>query len=373
MKRLVWLLLFIPVFLSAQEDNRYLEGAVPVENGKVIFGKTLTVANYSKDQVYDLMLAWAEQRFNSDDKRMVYANREKGEIACISQEYLVFSRTALSLDRTRISYRLTIECENEACHIKLGGIRYEYEVSYQQEPEKYLAEMWITDKYALNKAKTKLNRISGKFRRETVNLADSTFQSVASTVAEQMTAANRTATAPAQNVPSTQPVSSTAAASPVSTPTGQAATGQTAVSIPAATLTPAIPAATQPAASLSTAATSSMEGYVLFEADKIPLTLLDMLPGQILTLTTVNTPAATETAATWKGIGNLFGRKIASVALPAGSPFDRSTGINDTFRLAFSKSQGETPWMIIECSKQGETPEGGQKTVIGEILHVWIR
>lgn len=354
MKRLVWLLLFIPVFLSAQEDNQYLEGAVPVENGKVVFSKTLSLADYSQDQAYDLMLAWANQHFNNPDNRVVYANREKGEIACIGKEYLVFSSTALSLDRTRVSYRLTIECQDQSCRLCLTGIQYEYDVSYQQEPEKYRAEEWITDKYALNKAKTKLNRISGKFRRETVKLADRTFQSVVSILGEQMTASNATAAAPV-------------------------VAGQTVASIPAATLTPAIPASSQgaassqPVASLSSASASQMKGYVLFEVDKIPATLLDMLPGQSLTITTVKAPTATETAATWKGIGYLFGKKIASVGLQAGSLFDQSTGINDTYRIAFSKSQGETPWMIIECSKQGETPEGAQKAIIGEILHVWIR
>lgn len=35
----------------------------------------------------------------------------------------------------------------------MTGIRYEYNVSYQREPEKYTAEEWITDKFALNKKK----------------------------------------------------------------------------------------------------------------------------------------------------------------------------------------------------------------------------
>ena len=94
--------------------------------------------------------------------------RQKGEIALSEKKYIVFSSTALSLDRAMMKYRIIIECKEHACTLQLAGIRYEYNVSYQNEPEKYLAEEWITDEYALNKSKTKLNRISGKFRKATM-------------------------------------------------------------------------------------------------------------------------------------------------------------------------------------------------------------
>lgn len=334
MKRLLWLILFVPVFLSAQEDNRYLAGAVPEKDGKVVFSTDLSLPGYSKDRVYDLMLEWANQQFNTRERRVVYTDRQKGEIACISEEYLIFSSTALSLDRTLVDYRVTIECKNEAAHIELTGIQYEYSVSYQREPEKYRAEQWITDKYALNKSQTKLNRISGKFRRETVNLADRTFQSIASTLGTQMMA---------QTTPT-----------PVTPVT------------PAAPVTPATPVA--PAAPVA-----PMEGFTRFDADKIPSTLLGMLPTSVLTITTDKTTALQDTGATWKGIGDMFGKKIASVAIPAGNQTDRSIGMNDTYRLSFSQTKGGEPWMIIECTKQGETPDGNQKTLLGEILHVWIK
>lgn len=334
MKRLLWLILFVPVFLSAQEDNRYLAGAVPEKDGKVVFSTDLSLPGYSKDRVYDLMQEWANQQFNTRERRVVYTDRQKGEIACISEEYLIFSSTALSLDRTLVSYRVTIECENEAAHVELTGIQYEYSVSYQREPEKYRAEQWITDKYALNKSKTKLNRISGKFRRETVNLADRTFQSIASTLGTQMMA---------QTTPT--PVTPVTPAAPVT---------------PATPVAPAVPVA-------------PMEGFTRFDADKIPSTLLGMLPTSVLTITTDKTTALQDTGATWKGIGDMFGKKIASVAIPAGNQTDRSIGMNDTYRLSFSQTKGGEPWMIIECTKQGETPDGNQKTLLGEILHVWIK
>jgi len=39
----------------------------------------------------------------------------------------------------------------------------------------YKAEEWITDQYGLNKKKTKLARVSGKFRRKTIDRVDYLF------------------------------------------------------------------------------------------------------------------------------------------------------------------------------------------------------
>ena len=56
MKRiLLSLLICFPIFLWAQEDNsKYLAGAVPVVNGKVIFTKHIQAPGLSKQQVLHL-------------------------------------------------------------------------------------------------------------------------------------------------------------------------------------------------------------------------------------------------------------------------------------------------------------------------------
>ena len=172
MKQLLLFLLFIPSLLMAQEDQKYLAGAIPEEGGKVVFTKEINMPSLSKGQIYDIMYQWAEKFFSEEGRRLVYSDKDKGDIAAVGEEYLVFQSTALSLDRTLMDYRVTIECEDNAAKIKLAGIRYEYNVSYQREPEKYTAEEWITDKYALNKKKDKLNRGNGKFRRKTVDFAE---------------------------------------------------------------------------------------------------------------------------------------------------------------------------------------------------------
>ena len=55
MKRiLLFLLACCPMLLCAQEDNsKYLAGAVPVINGKVIFTEVIQASDMSKRQIYD--------------------------------------------------------------------------------------------------------------------------------------------------------------------------------------------------------------------------------------------------------------------------------------------------------------------------------
>lgn len=138
MKQLLLFFLFIPSLLIAQEDQKYLAGAVTEDDGKVVFSKEISMPSLSKDQIYDIMYSWAQKYFSEDGRRLVYSDKDKGDIAAVGEEYLVFQSTALSLDRSLINYRVTIECENNTAKIKMTGIRYEYNVSYQREPENIL-------------------------------------------------------------------------------------------------------------------------------------------------------------------------------------------------------------------------------------------
>lgn len=357
MKKLVWLLFFLPFMLAAETDERYLAGAVPVENGKVVFSKEFKIPGYSKARIYDMMLEWAKANFNTDFKRIVYANPEKGEIAAaVLKEYMEFSRTALSLDRTQVTYRLTIECGEGICRVELGGIRYEYEVSYQRQPEKYLAEEWITDKYALNKAQTKLNRVSGKFRKGTIDLADAYFQQVANAFGNQLL-----------NQGMAQANAATAPTAPVAPSAASTSAVPQATVVPASPLTPATPVATQPEKD-----TAAPEGFMPLPSDHIPATLLEMLPESRMLVTPAPDTKAEGWQAAWTGIGNMFGKRIASITIPAGNP-GKSIGTNEIYRLSFSKTGERAPWMIIECRQQGETAGAQTTTIMGEILHVWIK
>ncbi len=380
MKQLVWLLLLIPALLGAQTDERYLAGAVPVVDGKVVFSKEFKIPGYSQTRIYDIMYEWAKANFNTDTKRIVYANREKGEIAAVAKEYMEFSRTALSLDHSMATYRLTMECGDGSCKVDLSGIRYEYDVSYQREPERYLAEEWITDKYALNKSQTKLNRISGKFRKSTIDLALAYFEQIGNAFGNQLLNQGMAQTH-ADGAPAAPPAPGSPAA-PAASPAPSMA------SVPAAPLAPAAPVApTAPSAPGAPSATGDRqtagnpasgqetvvpEGFMALPSGNIPATLLDMLSQNRMTVACVSDPNKQIGQATWAGIGNLFGKQIASIDFPAAKP-EATIGNQEIYRLSFCKPEESAPWMLIECRQQGETTGAEATTVMGEILHVWIK
>lgn len=100
-------------------------------DGKVTFKQTLEAPSLSKEQLYNLLLNWSDQYFKPNEKlpqhRVVYTNQDKGEIVAMGEEYIVFSSSALSLDRTRIYYQLYFEIQNGKCDLTMSRIRYWYD------------------------------------------------------------------------------------------------------------------------------------------------------------------------------------------------------------------------------------------------------
>ena len=167
-----WCLTMGCVSLMAQttSDAKYLAGAVPEVNGKVVFSKEYQIPGMSKEEVFNRANEWMQGRLalNKNNSRVVLQETEKGQVVGISDEWIVFSSSALSLDRTRILYQLFVECQAEKCRLEVSKVNY----IYREGKERYSAEEWVVDKYALNKDKTKLVRGLAKWRRKTVDLMD---------------------------------------------------------------------------------------------------------------------------------------------------------------------------------------------------------
>lgn len=189
-KLIIMLLMCLPIYAVAQNDSKYLEGAVTTKDGKVEFYTEMQIPAMTQGQIYESLLDWANNRFQPDEKmkaRVLYTDAEKGSFAVGGEEYIVFSSSAISLDRTRIYYLMTINCEDGKCKVGINRIRYWYNEA-RDGGEKFTAEEWITDEAALNKSKTKLVPISGKFRRKTIDLKDELFGEIRSTLGKQMIA-----------------------------------------------------------------------------------------------------------------------------------------------------------------------------------------
>jgi hypothetical protein len=191
MKNLISLLfLCLPFLVHAQTDEKYLEGAITLKNGKVTFSTEMVTPAMTKEQIYETILDWANKRFQPSEKmnaRVLFQNPEEGSIAIGGEEYLVFSTSALALDRTRIYYQMKITCEYGKSNIEMSRIRYWYDEA-RNGGEKYEAENWIVDEWGLNKSKTKLAPICGKFRKKTIDLKDELFMEIQSVLGNKMIA-----------------------------------------------------------------------------------------------------------------------------------------------------------------------------------------
>jgi len=162
---------------NANPDAKYLAGAVPETDGRVVFSTTIKAPGKSARQIFNLLKADFERITKEENQfeqsRVSLADSVKMQLVGNYQEWLVFKNKPLNLDRTRFFYNLIADCRDGEATIQLTRIHYLYDE--ERTAMTYRAEEWITDKWGLNRKQTKLARISGKFRRKTIDRKDYLF------------------------------------------------------------------------------------------------------------------------------------------------------------------------------------------------------
>lgn len=410
----------------SQTDPKYLAGAVPEVNGKVIFSDTLQLQGMNASQVYEYALMWAEANYNTEESRVAYTNNEQAVISCRGKSELVFSSSALSLDRALINYQLNLYCLNNACRIEMKAISYEYNVANKREPEKYYAEKWITDKEALN-GKDKLYRGNGKFRIKTIDLFDDICNSLNLNILtgeidlytdkdktklyDRRTAKDMTI--PATTIQKTQEPPVIRQRPPlnnavVETQPVQQATGTFSKQETAATVSGTVP-----------------QGFRKLDPKQIPGNIIKMLTDDWMLITAGNNTKFNMMTASWGGLGTLYGKPVTFCFINPARYTYQLMESGDTYTLSFYteayrealrycgsssgkdtdkvKGSGLTPismpsgsksfseaWLIIECKKlvsqqiQWESVNDEKirdewsksqfhKMYVGEILNVWVK
>lgn len=168
-------------------DPKYLEGAVTLnDEGKVEFTLDTSAGGKSAEEIYQLVYNYLDTLTQDshqidETSRIVLVNPQEHVIACVMKEWLVFQNSFLSLDRSEFDYQLIANISDN--HLKLVISR----ISYSYEPGRATgfdspAEDVITDKYALNKKKTDLARVFGKFRKGTINRKDEIFNNISAII-----------------------------------------------------------------------------------------------------------------------------------------------------------------------------------------------
>lgn len=168
-----------------KEDPKYLEGAITFdEQGKIVFDTEIEAPGKSAAQLYDLVFDYMSgltQDKGSKASRMALVNKDEHIIANAMDEWLVFSNSFISLDRTECKYNLIAKITDGKVSLAINHINYIYEEG-RQTGFKLPAEEVIIDKVALTKKKNDLARIFGKFRKKTIDRKDQIFNEIAALV-----------------------------------------------------------------------------------------------------------------------------------------------------------------------------------------------
>lgn len=199
MKKLFFtLLMLVPMTLWAQDNTwerpevdeqaeaakakenvnaKYLRGAVPEVDGRVVFTKHIEAPGKSASQIYDILHQYLQkmtkEKNQLENSKLVTEDTQKHELVASFEEWLIFKKAALVLDQTRFFYVIQAQCQDGGVDVTMSHIRYLYEE--QRKAQRISAEEWITDKEAVNKKNTKLYPGSGKFRRKTIDRKDFLF------------------------------------------------------------------------------------------------------------------------------------------------------------------------------------------------------
>ena len=199
MKQLFFtLLMLVPMTLWAQDNTwerpevdeqaeaakakenvnaKYLRGAVPEVDGRVVCTKHIEAPGKSASQIYDILHQYLQkmtkEKNQLENSKLVTEDTQKHELVASFEEWLIFKKAALVLDQTRFFYVIQAQCQDGGVDVTMSHIRYLYEE--QRKAQRISAEEWITDKEAVNKKNTKLYPGSGKFRRKTIDRKDFLF------------------------------------------------------------------------------------------------------------------------------------------------------------------------------------------------------
>lgn len=167
---------------SQNADPKYLLGAVPEVDGKVVFKTTIEVPGKTAAQLYDIaadyLLKMTKEPNQTGQSRLTIADSLQHQLIGSYQEWLVFKQSALVTDRTRFYYTLSVDCFDGKTDVTLSNIFYLYDE--ERSPQQMRAEDTITDQWGLTKKQDKLSRVNGKFRRKTIDRKDYLFNKIAS-------------------------------------------------------------------------------------------------------------------------------------------------------------------------------------------------
>lgn len=342
--------LCLPTLLYAadRDDSKYLAGAVPEVDGRVVFSKEFSIPGMSQNEIFDRLMKWMETRLakNENNSRVVFSDKEKGQIVGTGDEWIVFSSSALSLDRTKILYQLSVTCLPEKCTLEVEKIRF----NYREGKEKYTAEEWITDKYALNKAKTKLVRGLAKWRRKTVDFVDDLCVGAA------------------------EALSASTAAAPEVKKVEEKKEEKAIINSGTTVITPKKQVSVETKTQVTTVTSTSTTTYTEVAPEKLPAGAIQTGAGKLVIVIGKEPFNMTMMTANSGGsLGKVDGKPVIFSILSPDQPYEQMESA-ETYVVRFYPTGKAEPTVILECKKlpSPAAMDGMPRTYVGEILKATI-
>ena len=361
-RQIAWLCLAgclsLPMASVAQQqvtdDSRYLAGAVPEVDGKVVFSRQFSIPGMSQEEIFRKGEEWLAARLakNGNNSRITYTKPEEGLAVGMGDDWIVFSSTALALDRTRILYQVTLQAANERCQLDISRIRY----VYREGQERYDAEEWVTDQYALNKTQTKLVRGLAKWRRKTVDFMDD----YAKDLAEALSAAYQKEQ-PAEPEPSGRPI-----------PTDQPIVVKPKQPIVVAPQQPVVEVSQPVAETPKAAATNSWREV---KPEELPANAIQSNQGRlVITIGTDPYNCTNLTAGAGGSLGRVSGTPVVFTILTPDQNYQPLESA-ETYTVRFFPTGSSEPTLILQCAKSPAPAaiDGMPRTYVGRILKAEVR
>lgn len=162
---------------AMQKIAPYLEGAVPTTaEGIVYFERTMPFSNKTKQQAYNILKGMAEEKIKESQHLNIsrIVSESADTLVATICEPMYFKRKAWESDSTVIKYQYLATINDNEVSLRIWFINY----CYEQSPEQGFnikAEEWITDKHGLTKDKMNLAKVTGKFRKKTIEYTNDIF------------------------------------------------------------------------------------------------------------------------------------------------------------------------------------------------------
>ncbi len=171
---------------KASVDAKYLEGAVPLVDGKVVWTTTVDCPGVSAQQAYEraitFLKAFCKEKGKVHEKKsqissIAVVNSEDHQIGARIHEDIVFVNKGLQYDCAILHYTLVVDCKTDGkCDITMNRMSYTYEED--RGGGTFPAEDMLSDENALNNDHSDIRRGAGfkKFRTKTIDSKDRLFK-----------------------------------------------------------------------------------------------------------------------------------------------------------------------------------------------------